>query len=76
METVPLSSIDAMKWECLGKGRAAGDLLKGSQGGEKSALGRRVGRREGIPGQARGRQLERASCFGRWLEQRRERRGA
>ena len=54
---------------------AAGDLLRGSQRGEKSALGREVGRWGGVPGQARGRYLKRASCFGRWWEQRRGRRG-
>ena len=51
-------------WECLEEGSAAGDLLWGSQGGEGSALGRKVGRWGGLPGQARGRRLKRASCLG------------
>ena len=44
------------------EGRAIGDLFRRSQGGEESAVGRRVGWCGGLPGHARGVTVE-ASFF-------------
>ena len=61
-------------WGSLKEDRTVGDLLEIFQGGRKVCVGPESRSVEGGPasqgGQARGQQLNQASCLGRWREQR------